>query len=347
MSGESLRAMIVRVESTVNVVVNGAGSSSAVPQPSSNATRLSASKRPLSLLAAPRPLRGLTGGRHIHAADNSDTRQNISRTIVPGMPQLAPHPPADAGPSLSPLSRGEGIAPSPRLRGEGRGEGQVSVIIPTLNAADTLAGLVEQLRASTIVKEIVVVDGGSVRRNRRNRPRGRRARHRGAARTGNSARRGRRRGGGRLAVVPARRLPSCTGLGSGRRCFPYGSGGDQPRRLFRLRAGRHRARGAAAGADRRLALPRSGAALWRSGPADRPQPLSRGRRLRRAAVDGGRRPRAPPRPPASRPLSARGAFRRRGATAATDIGVGRCATSSASRSIFAGVSPDRIVRLYG
>ena len=54
------RAMMVRVESTLNVVVNGAGSSSAVPQPSSNATRFSASKRPLSLLAAPRPLRGLT-----------------------------------------------------------------------------------------------------------------------------------------------------------------------------------------------------------------------------------------------------------------------------------------------
>jgi UDP-N-acetylmuramate dehydrogenase len=37
----------------------------------------------------------------------------------------APHPPADAGPSLSPLARSEGIwaTPSPRLRGEGRGEG--------------------------------------------------------------------------------------------------------------------------------------------------------------------------------------------------------------------------------
>src|ERR1700739_4373955 len=57
MSGESLRAVIVRVESTLNVVVNGAGSSSTAPQPSSNATRFSASKRPLALLAAPRPLR--------------------------------------------------------------------------------------------------------------------------------------------------------------------------------------------------------------------------------------------------------------------------------------------------
>jgi acyl-CoA thioesterase-1 len=39
----------------------------------------------------------------------------------------APHPPANAGPSLSPLAQGEGTegrAPSPRLRGEGRGEGR-------------------------------------------------------------------------------------------------------------------------------------------------------------------------------------------------------------------------------
>src|SRR5438128_4318340 len=33
----------------------------------------------------------------------------------------APHPPAGAGPSLSPPSRGEGlVSPSPRLRGEGQ-----------------------------------------------------------------------------------------------------------------------------------------------------------------------------------------------------------------------------------
>src|SRR5438552_18782964 len=44
---------------------------------------------------------------------------------------------------------------------EGRGEGQVSVIIPTLNAADTLPGLIEHLRASAIIKEVIVADGGS------------------------------------------------------------------------------------------------------------------------------------------------------------------------------------------
>jgi rSAM/selenodomain-associated transferase 2 len=35
------------------------------------------------------------------------------------------------------------------------------VIIPTLNAVATVPGLMEQLRASALVKEIVVVDGGS------------------------------------------------------------------------------------------------------------------------------------------------------------------------------------------
>jgi 2-oxoglutarate dehydrogenase E2 component (dihydrolipoamide succinyltransferase) len=45
-------------------------------------------------------------------------------TIADGL-ATAPHPPADAGPSLSPLAQGEGLSPpSPRLRGEGRGEGQ-------------------------------------------------------------------------------------------------------------------------------------------------------------------------------------------------------------------------------
>src|SRR4029077_444839 len=44
--------------------------------------------------------------------------------VAPHPPLAAPHPPAYAGPSLSPLSQGEGIAPSPRWRGEGWGEGQ-------------------------------------------------------------------------------------------------------------------------------------------------------------------------------------------------------------------------------
>ena len=38
---------------------------------------------------------------------------------------------------------------------------QVSVIIPTLDAAGTLSGLAEQLRVSVLVREIIVVDGGS------------------------------------------------------------------------------------------------------------------------------------------------------------------------------------------
>ncbi|MBV9202649.1 MAG: TIGR04283 family arsenosugar biosynthesis glycosyltransferase [Alphaproteobacteria bacterium] len=47
------------------------------------------------------------------------------------------------------------------MRVEDRNEGQVSVVIPTLNAAETLPALLAQLRCSTILKEIIVVDGGS------------------------------------------------------------------------------------------------------------------------------------------------------------------------------------------
>ena len=49
----------------------------------------------------------------------------LGRIADGAAPGEAPHPPADAGLSLSPPSRGEGLlSPSPRLRGEGRGEGQ-------------------------------------------------------------------------------------------------------------------------------------------------------------------------------------------------------------------------------
>src|SRR5258705_8703874 len=56
MSGESLRAITLREVSTVTVVLNG-GNSSRLCQPSSKATRASASKRPLALDCAPRPRR--------------------------------------------------------------------------------------------------------------------------------------------------------------------------------------------------------------------------------------------------------------------------------------------------
>ena len=52
-----------------------------------------------------------------------------------------------------------------------------------------------------------------------------------------------------------------------------------------------------------------------------------------AAVDGRRRPRSPPRPQASRPHRRAVHLIAERATAAKDTGVGRCATSSASRSI--------------
>src|SRR5262245_15783845 len=74
------------------------------------------------------------------------------------MPESDPHPnplPALAG-------RGNPVlSPSPRFRGEDRGEGEVSVVIPTLNAAETLFRPLADLQAADIVKEVIVVDGGS------------------------------------------------------------------------------------------------------------------------------------------------------------------------------------------
>jgi glycosyltransferase involved in cell wall biosynthesis len=60
-----------------------------------------------------------------------------------------------------PLTQGEGLSPSPRLRGEGWGEGQVSVVIPTLNVAGTLPATLAALRGATIICEVIVADGGS------------------------------------------------------------------------------------------------------------------------------------------------------------------------------------------
>src|SRR6187401_135274 len=56
MSGESLRVMTFRAVSSATVVLNG-GRSSRLCQPSSKATRASASKRPEELDCAPRPRR--------------------------------------------------------------------------------------------------------------------------------------------------------------------------------------------------------------------------------------------------------------------------------------------------
>jgi rSAM/selenodomain-associated transferase 2 len=74
------------------------------------------------------------------------------------LPLNAPHRPASSGPSLSPRAQGKGFAPSLRLRGDGW---RISVIIPALNAADTLAQLVSALQSAAIVHQIIVVDGGS------------------------------------------------------------------------------------------------------------------------------------------------------------------------------------------
>ena len=72
--------MIVRVASTLSRVSSRGGwSSSTCSQPSSKATRFSRSKRPVSLLAAPRPLRALTvAGISMSRSCRAD--ENIART---------------------------------------------------------------------------------------------------------------------------------------------------------------------------------------------------------------------------------------------------------------------------
>jgi glycosyltransferase involved in cell wall biosynthesis len=78
----------------------------------------------------------------------------------------APHPPADAGPSLSPLARGEGTngpAPSPRLRREGRGEGhgaRIAAIIPVLDEEGAIGAVLAAMPGGW-VDRVIVVDGGS------------------------------------------------------------------------------------------------------------------------------------------------------------------------------------------
>ncbi|HEX6443320.1 MAG TPA: TIGR04283 family arsenosugar biosynthesis glycosyltransferase [Stellaceae bacterium] len=64
--------------------------------------------------------------------------------------------PNASSPPFPPPRAGEGQG-----GGEDRSERQVSVIVPTSNAADTLPQLLEQLRASVLVEELIVVDGGS------------------------------------------------------------------------------------------------------------------------------------------------------------------------------------------
>src|SRR3954451_20297319 len=70
--------MIVLVLSMVSRVCSGEGHASALPQPSSKATRCSGSKRPTALLKAPRPLRRVRSSVPIGLIWHLD--RNISRT---------------------------------------------------------------------------------------------------------------------------------------------------------------------------------------------------------------------------------------------------------------------------
>ncbi len=116
--------MIVRVVSTVSRVVSGTGSGSVpgMPQPSSKATRFSASKRPLALLTEPRPLRG----------------------------------PREAGISMRPM-----MLASMRTIQELSMVRPLSVVIPTLNAAAELPRTLAALPVVAPIGEVIVVDGGS------------------------------------------------------------------------------------------------------------------------------------------------------------------------------------------
>ena len=88
------------------------------------------------------------------------------------MKDCAPHSPTNAGPSLCPLTRGEGPhrpAPSPRLRAEGRGEGlgaeearrtRITAIIPVLDEEGAIGPVLAAMPRDW-VDEIIIVDGGS------------------------------------------------------------------------------------------------------------------------------------------------------------------------------------------
>jgi 2-oxoglutarate dehydrogenase E2 component (dihydrolipoamide succinyltransferase) len=76
-------------------------------------------------LEIPAPASGMLA--EILAEEGADVAVGavLGRIAEGAVAQAPPHPPADAGPSLSPLAPGEGLSPpSPRLRGEGRGAGQ-------------------------------------------------------------------------------------------------------------------------------------------------------------------------------------------------------------------------------
>ena len=266
-----------------------------------------ASKRPLSLLTAPRPLRGLV-------------RTGIS------MPPI--------------------MASSMRTFQE---HNRISVVIPTLDAAGELAGDpggAGRLGRSSARSSSPTAARATIRS--RIAPRCRRAGRRCTARPRPAARRRRRRGDGRLAVVPACRLPAGAGLGGGGRGLCRGARmrrlapaispsrstirAPAARRLERIVAWRCRA----------LALPYGDQGLLIVARAVR-----RGRRLRRDPADGGCRPGAAPRPRAASQRCRRSSSPRRGAIAGAATSAGRCATCSACRCISLGVPPRHIARLYG
>ena len=222
----------------------------------------------------------------------------------------------------------------------------MSVVIPTLNAAEMLRRLALRLLAAASWRSSSSMAAHRTRRLRLPGPRARgsSARRAGAARSLRPAPAPRRATWLLFLHADCRLTP---GWETAAQAFADAAGSGGARRLFRPRARRPGARGAAAGADRRLALPRAGAAVRRPGAADRAHALRRGRRLCGDPADGGCRPGAPARPRPARRRSAATIIA--SARRYRDDGyVRRPLRNLLCLSLyFAGVPPRRIARLYG
>ena len=172
MSGLSLVAMMLFAVSARTSVLNGS-SSARLSQPSSNASRSSVSNRPTRLERAPRPRRSSCSTRWRSSVIRSSSR--------PTQPLCV----RNYNPPIENISRTNGFAGMAvdliglvrlHLSGAVR-RPMISVIIPTLNAEATLGGTLSALVPAAVdglVREVIVVDGGSADRTKRDRGPGRR-----------------------------------------------------------------------------------------------------------------------------------------------------------------------------